>query len=602
MKRILFIIAFVQVAFLAGAQEIKFSGVSSHSKVAVGEQFRITYSINSNASGFQSPDLRDFNVLSGPNQSSSVQIMNGAFAQTLSYYYILSAKKEGKYTIDPAVITIGNGRIQSNSIIVEVGKSSQKSNPAATSANPNPTQTQASTNTSDRIFIRAIVNKSSVFLGESVSVTYKLYSKYNQINFSDLKFPTFNGFYTEEIEMGKNDKLEVEEYNGSNWYTAELKRSLLFPQKSGRLEIPALEATCLVREKTQSGQNFFDQMFGGGYRDVSVKIKSQPHNLEVLAHPNNGKPADFNGAVGAFKVEASVDKDNIKSGDAITYKVEVSGNGNLKLLEAPKLDFPVEFEAYDPQLKDNIRASESGTNGTRTFEYLLIPRAGGKYKLGPFTYSFFSTSNKAYQTITLPSIDISVAKTAGDQVVTNRSGTGSSPKQLASDIKFIKLQTPDLKPIDSEPFFLSIPFYSLSALPPLALILLLVVRSRNADRSSNKSLYRQKEAGGMAQKRLKHAGELLKTNNKDSFYEEIFRALYGYLGDKLQIPQAQLSKEFVAEKLLIKSVPSADIKELERLLSTCEFARFAPGAELNMSKVYDDTRALITSMEKYLKA
>lgn len=602
MKRLLFILAFVPLAFVTRAQEIKFSGVSSHSKVAVGDQFRITYTINTNASSFQSPDLREFNVLSGPNQSSSVQIMNGAFAQTLSYYYILSAKKEGKYTIDPAVITVGNGRIQSNSIIIEVGKSSQKSNPAATNSNSNQNQAQSSSNTSDRIFIRAIVNKKSVFLGESVSVTYKLYSKYNQINFSDLKFPTFNGFYTEEIEMGKNDKLEVEQYDGSTWYTAELKRSLLFPQKSGRLEIPALEATCLVRERTQSGQNFFDQFFGGGYRDVSVKIKSQPHNLEVLSHPNNAKPADFNGAVGAFNVEASVDKDNIKSGDAITYKLEVSGNGNLKLLEAPKLDFPVEFEAYDPQVKDNIRVSESGITGSRTFEYLLIPRAGGKYKLGPFTYSFFSISKKAYQTTTLPAISIDVAKTAGDQIITNRSGTGSSPKQLASDIKFIKLEAPDLEPVDSKPFFLSLPFYSLSALPPLALILLLVMRNRNADRSSNKSFYRQKEAGGMAQKRLKHAGELLKANKKDAFYEEIFRALYGYLSDKLQIPQAQLSKEFVAEKLLNKSVPSADVKELERLLSTCEFARFAPGAESNMSNVYDEARVLITSMEKYLKA
>jgi hypothetical protein len=601
MKRLLFIFAFLPLAFLSNAQEIKFTAVSSHSKIGVGEQFRITFTVNTNASGFQSPDLSDFNVLSGPNQSSSVQIVNGSFAQNLSYYFILTAKKEGKYTINPAVITVGNGRIQSNSLIIEVGKSSQRNNQSA----GNNGQTQANSSQSgslgDKIFIRAIVNKSSVFLGEAVSVTYKIYSKYNQINFSDLRFPTFNGFYTEDVPMGKNDKLEVEEYNGTNWYTAELKKSLLLPQKSGKLDIPSLEATCVVRERTQGGQNFFDQFFGGGYRDVSVKVKSNPHVLDVIAHPNNGKPADFNGAVGNFDIKAEVDKSDIKSGDAITYKLEISGTGNLKLIEAPKLEFPVEFEAYDPQVKDNIRIGESGISGSRTFEYLLIPRAGGNYKLGPFTYSFFSTSRKGYESTTLPAIDIKVAKSAGDQVVSGRSSPGSSPKQLASDIKFIKTSTPDLEPIKTKPFFLSVPFYALSAVPPFALVLLLVVRRRQADRSSNKLFYRQKQAGGMAHKRLKHAGELLKTNKKEDFYEEIFRAVYGYLSDKLQIPQAQLNKEFIAEKLHSKKVPQQDIQELERLLGACEFARFAPGAESNMTSVFNETQVLITTLEKYLK-
>lgn len=601
MKRLLFILIFLPLAFQSNAQEIKFTAVSSHSKIGVGEQFRITFTVNTNASGFQSPDLSDFNVLSGPNQSSSVQIVNGSFAQNLSYYFILSAKKEGKYTIDPAVITVGNGRIQSNSLIIEVGKSSQRNNQAAGNAgNPNANARQ-SDNVGDRIFIRAIVNKSSVFLGEAVSVTYKIYSKYNQINFSDLRFPTFNGFYTEDIPMGKNDKLEVEEYNGSTWYTAELKKSLLLPQKSGKLEIPSLEATCIVREKTQGGQSFFDQFFGGGYRDVSVKVKSNPHNLNVIAHPSNGKPADFNGAVGNFDIKSEIDKANIKSGDAITFKLEINGTGNLKLIEAPKLEFPVEFEAYDPQVKDNIRISESGMSGSRTFEYLLIPRAGGDYKLGPFTYSFFSTNRKAYESITMPALDVKVAKSAGDQVISGRSTPGSSPKQLASDIKFIKTNAPDLEPRNAKPFFLSLPFFALTAIPPFALLIILVLRRRNADRSSNKLFYRQKEAGGMAQKRLKHAGDLLKLNKKDEFYEEIFRALYGYLSDKLQIPQAQLTKEFIADKLHSKEVPTDQINELERLLSACEFARFAPGAESNMASVYNETQVLITTLEKYLK-
>jgi hypothetical protein len=267
------------------AQEVKFSATITKTKAAVGEQLRLTYSINANANSFNGPDLSAFNVYSGPNQSSSVQIINGSVSQAFSYYYIIAGKKEGDFTIPPATIQIGNGRIQSNSIDLKI----VKGNPATTQqqqggqrpGNIQQQQQQPVTASGDNLFIRAIVNKSTAYLGEQFSVTYKIYSKYNQINFSDLKFPTFNGFYTEEIPMGKNDKLEVENYNGSTWYTAELKKTLLFPQKSGKLEIPTLDATCLVRERVQS-QSIFDQFFGGGFKDSQVKVKSKSLTVEVL--------------------------------------------------------------------------------------------------------------------------------------------------------------------------------------------------------------------------------------------------------------------------------------------------------------------------------
>ncbi|HOY49036.1 MAG TPA: BatD family protein [Flavobacteriales bacterium] len=606
MKRIILLGFFIQCVLFMQAQEVRFNGSASKTKVAVGEQFRLTYSINTSASGFNGPDLSAFDVYSGPNQNTSMQIINNAVSQTLSYYYILAPRKEGKFTFTPAQINVANGRVRSNEVSIEVVKGNPAQttnpNPANPRQNVNPGTNQPSTaGASDKLFIKAILNKSSAFLDEQVEVTYKIYSKYGQINFSDLKLPTFNGFYTEDIKSQNNDKLEVENYNGSQYYTAEIKKTLLFPQKSGKLEIPALDATCLVRERVNS-QSFFDQFFGGGYRDVSVKVKSQPMSIQVFAHPGSARPADFNGAVGDFTVTAEIDKDKVRSGDPVNLKFTISGKGNLKLLEAPALTFPPEFEGYDPQIKDQIRVTEAGMSGSRTFEYLLIPRAGGEYVLGPFTYTYFSPTKKNYVTTTLPRMLIHVDKTVGDQTNVARSGSGTAPKQLATDIRFNKKNTHAFEPIDEHPFFLSGGFYALTALPPLSLLLLLFMRRRQADRSANSGLYRMKEAGSMAQKRLKKADELLKADKKDAFYEEVYRALYGYLSDKLQIPAAELARPKIMQELGKRQVPEFDCNELIRLLDACEFARFAPGASSGMQQVFTDSVSLLTRTEKYLKS
>ena len=599
MKRILIIICFVLSVVAGKSQEIKFSASSSHSSIPAGERFRITFTVNANASGFKAPDLSAFDVYNGPNQSSSVQMINNSFTQSLSYYYTVSARKPGKYTIAPASIQVGNGRIESNTITIEVTEGGKSSPNSGTQAQQQ-TKNQGGV-TSDKIFIRAIVSKSKVYLGEAVTVTYKIYSKYNQISFADLKFPSFNGFYTEEIPNGINDKLEVENYKGSNWYSAELKRTMLLPQKSGSLEIPSLEATCIVRERAQAS-NIYEQFFGGGFRDVQVKIKSDLFKLDVQAHPTTAKPADFEGAVGKYTITGNVDKQQAKSGDAITFTLKIEGSGNLKLLDPPKLEFPAEFEVYDPQVKDQIKIGEQGMQGSRTFEYLMIPRAGGNYQIGPFTYSYFSPGSAKYVSVTIPAFPINVEKSAGDPVLSGRTGTGAAPKQLASDIRFIHPDSSGLEPIAEESFFLSLPFFVLSSLGPLALLIIFILQRRNKHRESNSGVYRIKSAGGLAQRRLKKAGELLKAGSKEAFYEEIFRALYGYLGDKLQLPTAQLSKEVIADKLKLKEIDPTHIQELERILAECEFARYAPGAETGMSTIYNETQALIVSLEKHLRA
>ncbi len=581
-------------------QEISFKA-SAPAKVALGERFKLSFTINANASGFTPPDLSEFDLFGGPNQSSSVQMINGSFTQSMTYYYVLAARKKGKFKIGPAYTRVGNGKVGSNELLIEVVDAApqQATKPVQPATQPGTTNNQAGS--SDKLFIRAIVNKTKVSLGEAINVTYKIYSKYGQINFSDLKFPTFNGFYSEEIPMNKNDKLEVEQFNGENWYAAELKQSVLFPQKSGKLEIPPLEATCLVRERV-AAQSFFDQFFGGSVRDIEIKVKSQAQQVTVEPHPAAGKPADFSGAVGKFEVESSVDKTDLKAGDALTYRLKISGSGNLKLLEAPSLTFPPEFEAYDPQIKDNIRIGEGGMNGTREFEILLIPRAGGKYLLGPFTWSFFSTASDKYESVTIPVIEVNVAKGANDQAIAGRAGQSSAVKTISSDIRFIKPELGQSLHKSDKPFFLSPLFYTFSVVPPLGLILLLLVRKRNNNLLANQGLYKSREAGSMAKKRLKHAGELLAKNDQNAFYDEVFRALYGYLSDRLQIPGASINKEVIANTLRTKNIEETDIAELERILQSCEFARFAPGADSGMQNLYAEAEKLITKIDKSLKS
>lgn len=583
------------VSAVSQAQEIKFTATASKTRLAVGEQFRVTFTVNAAASSFSPPDLSNFDIYTGPNQSSSVQIINGNISQSLSYSYVIAAKREGKFSIGPASIQVGNGRISSNVIEVEV-----KAGAAAQAQVPNQgNQSGQGNDPGNNLFIRAIVDKTSAYIGEQIQVTYKIYSRYNQLSFSDVKFPTFNGFYSEEVQNGKNDRLIPENYEGTTYYTAELKRTILLPQMSGKLELPSLDATIIVRERAQA-QNFWEQVMGGGYRDVPMKVRSRALSINVLPYPSSGKPANFKGAVGQLSMSVSADKTQLKSGDALTLKVQISGKGNLKLIDDPGLTFPPEFEVYDPQTTDQIRVSENGINGSRIFEYLLIPRAGGKYKLGPFSFSYFNPQKKSFQTITEPEIEIDVEKTAGEQVI-SRSGSQSALKQIASDIRFNKTSTPDFKPADESVFFNSVGFWILAILPPILLIILLIAFRKREQRKELMHIYRSKSAGSVAQKRLKTAKQLLDSNNTDAFYEEVFRVINGYLRDKLQLNQADLTRERVRSELSSRNVSDEDITELLRLIEVSEFARFAQGAQTEMSNVYQQVSAVITRLNNILK-
>lgn len=592
-----FLLAFLALNFYLPAQEIKFSGSASKSKVAVGEQFRLSYSVNTNASSFNGPDLSAFDVYAGPNQTFSFNDVNGRVTQTLSFYYVLSARKTGKFTIGPAKVRIGNGQLQSNTIEIEVTNSPQRQAQGAQGRSQGGNVKSGGEN----LFIRAIVNKSSAWMGEPVTVTYKVYNRYPMVNFSDVKIPSFNGFFTEEISLDKNNKSTQEVIDGVQYTTVEIKKTLLIPQKSGKLEIPTLEATFVVRERV-APQSIFDQLLGGSYKDSEVKVKSKPLVLDVMPLPAAGKPADFNGAVGQYTFNVSSGATKLKSGDAFNLKMVVQGSGNLKLIENPKIEVPPEIELYDPQVKESIQVNPSSMSGSKTFDYLMIPQAGGTYTIGPFSFAYFDPQRKTYQVLSAPAIRLEVEKSAADQRYSDRSGVKSGTRVIASDIRFNKTGTVKFTPLHERGFMFSPAFGLLALLPPLSVIGLLIFRRRQQQRKENGAIYRIKEAGQAAKKRLRHAHELETAGKRDEFYEEIFRALYGYLGDKLMIPVASLSREVIAGRLDEKNADPQLKRKLFSLLDTCEMARYATSAGEGMKEIYDQTTDVITSLENVLKS
>lgn len=579
---ILTIMAGMSYAF---AQEIKFDATVSKRKVSVGEIFQLSYTLNVSVQRFEGPNLNEFVNYSGPNQSSSMQIINGQMTQSLTFYYRLAAKKEGKFTIPSATVLVANGTIKSNQVDIEVVAASsqtQQQNQQSTQQK----QGQSSGVTNDRLFIRASVSKSEIYQNEQIIVTYKLFSKYGSINISDFKFPSFNGFYAYEIESSKNTTLQQENVNGEIFYTAELKQTILLPQKSGTLEIPTLEAEFIVRERT-SAQSIFEQFFGGGYRDVKFKTKSKPLKITVNPFPSAGKPANFAGAVGDLSLKAEIDKDKLKTNDALNLKVTISGRGSLKLIDKLNINFPVEWEVYDPQITDKISLNTSGMSGSRTFEFLIIPKAGGNYKLGPIALDYFNPLKKSYEKTESPVLNIAVERGKDEPVYNAKAGNKAELKILGTDVRYISSSPGEFKKVGEKSFFASKIFYTLAFIPPFfLLILLLFRRSRNKQNADVQGM-KFRKANKIAMLKLKEAEKALKAGNKELFFNEVSKSIFGFLSDKFSIPLSELSRDSIRIKLSEKGVSEDKISEVLSLIDQCELARFAPSQTLDMKTVYD---------------
>lgn len=596
----------------------KFTAQTSKNRVSVGEVFQIAFTINTSASNFKAPSLSDFDVYSGPNQSTSMQIVNGSMSQSISLSYMLSAKKEGKFTIGAASIVVNGNKLESNVIPIEVKGAAQQQNNTQNSSNAyNPYANQQNTTTTtpqyssdksnDDVFIRTFVTKKSCYIDEQIVVTQKVYSRLNLRGFQNYKMPGYNGFWSQN-ENQKNKQIELgqENIDGVMYYVAEFTKSYLFPQRPGQLTIEPMEIDCIVRKRSnKQPQNIFEQFFGGGgYEDVVVKAKSKAINIDVKALPEKDKPANFSGAVGNFSLKAEISKEKVKANESINLKLSVAGKGNIKITDAPKITFPEGFETYDPKITENY--NEGGSfSGTKTYDYLLIPRKPGEFVIKDLDFSYFDPEKKTYVHVPAPEFNISVSPDpngSNTTVAVDPSVSKSIVEAKENDIRYLKTKNISLEKADTF-FFSSWKHYSLLALPILLFAGFLVMHNKMQKMNSDVAAVKERKAAKLARKQLVKA-EVFKTqNNKDGFYQEVSIALNSYISNKLNIPVAELSKENIELQLSKRSVPIETIGKLLATLGDCDVARYAPSAVSNdINVVYNNTVELITKIEDETKA
>lgn len=605
---------FIFIWMLVGWQvsgQVRFVA-SAKGSVSVGEQFRLTYEVNAQGDNLKVPPFKDFSTIAGPSQSSSssISIINGRTTQsiTVGYTYVLQATKEGKFTIPSASIRVDGKVYESNPVTVMVVKGN------ASNAGTSGTGKQQSGNQSsgqsggggNDIFIKAYASKTNPYQGEDIVVTYKLYTKVDITQYAINKTPTNAGFWSQSL-MAKNaqPKQTTEIINGERYIVAEIQKLALTPQRSGALKLEGLELECVARIKTtrRMSDDFFDNFFGGfeTYQNVKRTVKSEPLTIQVKALPQAGKPIDFSGAVGNYTMTSKIDRTKLKANEAISLKYTISGKGNLNLLEQPKPVFPPDFETYDPKIIDNISTTESGNAGKRTYEFVMIPRTAGTFTIPAYTFSYFNPATGKYATITSEDYTIDVAKGDGSApAVVGGTSNQEDIKMLSNDIRYIKVN--DLHVFPKQPlFYRSDFFWILLLLPLLILVAVAVIWRKELQKRSNVALMKNRKATRIARKRLKTAQKAMQENNSSVFFEEISKAIWGYLADKMNIAMADLSTDTIRLQLTNQEIDDILTERIVNLLADCEFARFAPGAAGGTEQTYAQAIAIIEELENKLK-
>jgi len=575
--------------------QVQFNAKTSHTVVKTGDRFQVQFSANVQMSNFKAPNLgSNFRVLSGPNESTQMSWVNGKTSHQISYSYILMAVKEGDFTIGAASATIEGKTYKTKPFKVNVGKG-VKVNQGGNSSQQNNSK-QA--NTSDDLYIKSSVSKRKVYQGEQIIATYQLYTRVNISGNELVKSADLNGFWSQEIDLGES-QWRQEIIGGYRWHIATIRKIVLFPQRSGELEIDPLEMKFLVQQRVQSSgrQSVFDQFFGR-VENVEYSLKSKPIKITVLPHPTP-KPDNFNGAVGNLDMTVDVSANEVKANEAINIKVKISGKGNINLVEAPIIDFPSDFEIYDPKVIDKTSTTANGVSGYKEFDFLVIPRNKGTYNIDPITFSYFNPATKKYKTITSAPININVLK--GEAGSENMVYTGNKEdiKVLGNDIRYIHTQ--DITPTNtSNSFYGSLSFYLLLLLAPILFIVAFVIRNKFRIAQSDVVGMKSKKANKVATKLLSAAKQSLAANNKNEFYENVSKALFGYIGDKLNIAVSELNQNNIKDKLIAISVAEQTINSLIETIELCDMARFAP-VSVSEQEVYNKAENIINQIEQEVK-
>ncbi|MDR0737992.1 MAG: BatD family protein [Prevotellaceae bacterium] len=608
MKRFFIFLIILLDAGMMQAQTVEFTA-SAPRIVTVGEAFRITFTLNNEFENFTAPDFGGFSVLAGPSRSTStsVQIINGktSYNRSVSMVYILQANQEGTINIGAAEALVEGKAYQTKTLSIQVvagGNTSQNGNTQTTTTQEQAPESHQNINADETdVFTRIHLSKSTAVQGEYMIATIKLYTRQMNIaGFEDVKFPTFNGFWSQELETPQQLQFQRENVNGKLYNTALLRRYILFPQQTGTLKIDPFEVNCVLQVYAKNSQprSFFDSFFDSP-QNIRKHIQSPPTTIKVEPLPS-GAPASFKGAVGNnFRMDAAFNRDSVTANDALSLIVKITGEGNIKLVEKPKVNFPPHFETYDVKTSDNTKTSSSGISGTKQFEYPVIPRNEGSFDIPPVEFTYFDITKKQYVTLRSKNLHLGVAKDPNASTATSIAGVNrQSIKALGSDILYIKT-----KPLRLHEkgfvFFGTWSYYLMFVLLFTLFIIIYYSFKNHIKKLQDVTRTRHRKANRIAQQRLKTAGQYLKSGDRNNFYEEVSRALWGFLTDKSALMLADLSRETAREVMQRKHAKEEDIEAYLHLLDECEYARYAPNAgRSEMEKVYHDATNIISKFEQ----
>ncbi len=581
-----------------------FSGVRSQEKVeftadapkvvAVGETFRVSYSVNAKADSFSGPKIEGF-LFSGPmlSTSMSTQIINNQVTQSASYTYnyTFQAAQEGVFTLPPAIVVVKGKSYQSEPLKIEVLKGNtanqQQGGQGAVSGQEGIS--------SDDLFVKVEVDRTQVFKGEHIVATIRIYTRINLARFGEMKMPSFNGFWSQEIPTSGQVNLERTNYNGRIYNMGIIRKSILVPQQTGTIRIEPFEIECFVnvpRKRSRSPfDDFFNDGFFGSYETMSKKLVSPPVDIRIKPYPAD-PPAGFTGAVGKFSLTTSLDKTTVKTNEAINLKVVVKGNGNLKLIELPQFRFPADLEVYDPKITDNFDAGDYGISGSKVFEFLIIPRHAGDFEIPQWTFSYFDPSSSGFKAYTSEPLRITVQKGENDNETTLITTPGKENiRVIGQDIRFIVTDKPRIKTI-RDPFFGSKGFVFAYMIPLLVFILVILLMRYRLKNLTDLEGIRYRRANVMIRKHFSKARQLLTSGSYDQFLETLLKGMWGYMGDKFNMDLSEMNKEKISEILASRSIDEETIRNMHQVLDSAEFMRYAPG---QVEGDYDD---LLTRSEK----
>ncbi len=599
LKKIFLIVILLQTISLAQS----FNASVSSTKVGISDQFQVSFTfegddINS-LKNFSPPDFKNFLVLSGPNQSTSMQIINGAVSASLTYSYYLQPRDVGNFTIGSASISFKGTTYKSDPIKIEVVKGSlQQQNVQRQQRD----QSVSNEEIAENLFVRASADKQRAYKGEQITVTYKLYTRLtiaSQMSIS--KLPQYQGFWAEELETSNNISFTTEVVNGKQFRVGILKKVALFPTEAGQLSITPFELNVpvLIRKKSRSGSifdDFFNDPFFSRGETVEYNAKSNTIKVEVLPLPDENVPPSFNGAVGSFLLNHSINTTETKTNEPVSIKLDISGSGNIKLLNVPEIVLPSGFEKYEPKTSEQINRNGK-ISGRKSIEYLLVPRTAGEKEIPPISFSFFDPSKKDYVTLSTPSYTIKVeqGETSNTVVYSGKEDV----KQLGDDIRYIKTTVDDLDK-KSEIVLYQFGFWTAAILPLFAAAGLIAWKRKEDKLSGDTQLMRYSRAQKIARTRLKKAKQLLQANKETEFYAEISLALSGYLEDKLRMPKSEFSIEKAAEELRNRNVNEALINQFKICAEKTDYIRFAPAHDglAEMNNIYNQSAEVIIELEK----